>query len=60
MASQVFTHDMPPLPLFNSKQVSERLEELFRAIEDDLTTRLGLPIKDATREMQASVINPDR
>ncbi|MBV9036732.1 MAG: hypothetical protein JO182_19740, partial [Acidobacteriaceae bacterium] len=60
VASQVFTHDMPPLPLFNSKQVSERLEELFRAIEDDLTTRLGLPIKDATREMQASVINPDR
>ena len=58
MGSQVFTHDMLPLPLSDSEHVSDRLEQMFQTIENELAMRLSPPIKEAN-EMMASVIGMD-
>jgi hypothetical protein len=49
---------MGPLPLQSCQNPSDRLEEMFRVIENDLIKRLNLPAQKA-REALATVINKD-
>jgi len=58
IASQVFTRDMPALPLAPGQTATGYIESLFEAIDEELAQRLARPSQVA-KETIASVMNTD-